>query len=278
MKKGILRRIHSLIVGLFIAGATQVFAGYVDVYWSSYFGFSTTAVTINAGDTVYVVNYDDPDYGWYVAITGDSPEYFYAYLQPGYYTSHVYNNPGTFTFSDDFWEETVYVTVNAAVPLAVAITDPTNNAAFTAPATFPITAVPSGGAGYYDVEFFVGTNSIGDVFDPPYTSTATNLPAGTYTLTAIVTDYNYDRATNAITVTVSGAPAIVLNTPRIAGNQFLFNVAGLTVGKTNVVQYRTNLSAGTWTSAATNVATSSSMTVTNALGVGLRIYRVFQSP
>jgi len=149
---------------------------------------------------------------------------------------------------------------------------------FTAPATFTITAVPSGGTGYYDVEFFVGTNSIGDVFAPPFTSTATNLPAGTYTLTAIVTDYNYNQATNAITITVRSAPSIVLNTPRIAGNQFLFDVAGLTVGQTNVVQYRTNLSTGTWTSTATNVATSSSRTVTNALGGGLRFYRVFQSP
>lgn len=279
MKKRILRRIISLIVGLFITGAAQVFASDAEVDWTSSFGFSTTAVTINAGDAVFIVNYDDPDYGWDVTVTGDSPEYFVVNLPPGgYYTYHVYNNPGTFTFYDDFYDETVYVTVNALVPLAVTITDPTNNAAFTAPATFTITADPSGGAGYYDVEFFVGTNSIGDVFAPPFTSTATNLPAGTYTLTAIVTDYNYNQATNAITITVRSAPSIVLNTPRIAGNQFLFDVAGLTVGQTNVVQYRTNLSTGTWTSTATNVATSSSRTVTNALGVGLCFYRVFQRP
>ena len=279
MKKGILRRINSLIVGLIIAGAAQVFASDTWVYWDSGYGFSTTTVTINAGDAVLIGNYDDPDYGWYVTITGDGPENFSMYLPPGYYDYHVYNNPGTFTFYDDLYEETVYVTVNAAVPLAVTITDPTNNAAFTAPATVPITAVPSGGAGYYDVEFFVGTNSIDDIFDAPYTSTATNLPAGTYTLTAIVTDYNFDQATNAITITVSGAPAIVLSTPRIAGNQFLFNVAGLTVGKTNVVQYCTNLSIGTWIATATNVAASSTRTVTNALGgVGSRCYRVFQRP
>jgi hypothetical protein len=130
----------------------------------------------------------------------------------------------------------------------------------------------------YDVEFFVDTNSIGDVFTAPYTSTVTNLPAGTYTLTAIVTDYNYDQATNAITITVSAAPAIVLSAPRFAGNQFLFDVAGLTVGKTNVVQYCTNLSAGSWTATATNVATSGSRTVTNAPGGAACFYRVFQSP
>src|ERR1035437_3244360 len=277
MKKRILRRINSLIVGLFITGAAQVFASDAEVDWTSSFGFSTTAVTINAGAAVFFVN-DDPDYGWDVTVTGDSPEYFVVDLPPGYYAYYVYNNRGTFTFYDDVYEETVYVTVNAVVPLAVTITDPTNNAAFTAPATFTITADPSGGAGYYDVEFFVGTNSIGDVFAPPFTSTATNLTAGTYTLTAIVTDYNYNQATNAITITVRSAPSIVLNTPRIAGNQFLFDVAGLTVGQTNVVQYRTNLSTGTWTSTATNVATSSSRTVTNALGVGLCFYRVFQRP
>lgn len=261
-----------------MAGATQVFANDAEVDWTSSYGFSTTAVSINAGDAVFIVNYDDPDYGWDVAITGDSPEYFYVYLPAGYYTYHIYNTPGTFTFSDDFYEETVYVTVNALAPLAVTITDPTNNADFTAPATVPITAVPSGGAGYYDVEFFVGTNLIDDIFDAPYTVTATNLPAGTYILTAIATDYNYNQATNVISITVSSAPAIVLNAPRMAGNQFLFNVAGLTVGKTNVVQYCTNLSNGTWTSMATNVASSSSRTVTNAPGVGWRFYRLFQSP
>jgi hypothetical protein len=278
MKKRILRRIHSLLVGLIMIGTTQVYATDAEVYWSSYFGFSTTAVTIDAGDAVFIINYDDPDYGWYVAVTGDSPEYFYMNLPPGYYTYHVYNQPGTFSFSDDFYDETVYVTVNAGVPLAVTITDPANNASFTAPATVPITAVPSGGAGSYDVEFFVGADSIGDVFGAPYTIAAANLPAGTYTLTAIVTDYNFNQAANAINITVSNAPAIALSAPRMAGNQFLFDVAGLTVGKTNVVQYCTNLSTMTWTSTATNVATSSSKTVTNALSSGLRCYRIFQRP
>jgi hypothetical protein len=47
---------------------------------------------------------------------------------------------------------------------------------------------------------------------------------------------------------------------------------------TNVVQYRTNLSAGTWTFLATNVATAASRTVTNAAAAGPRFYRVFQQP
>ena len=79
-------------------------------------------------------------------------------------------------------------------------------------------------------------------------------------------------------VTVKPPSTIALRNPRTAGTQFLFDVAGLTVGTTNVVQYCTNLVAGAWTSTATNVATGTSATITNAPSVGPRYYRVFERP
>ena len=270
------RGVRSLVVASFlVAVATSpTQADDAVVYWDSNSGFSTTFVTINAGDYVYLVNNDDPDFGFPVTIIGNPPESFNIYnLPPGYYSWHQYNNPGTFSFYDNWFIDTVIVQVNSVQPLAVAITDPTNNAAFTAPATFIVTALPSGGAGSYDVEFFVGTNSIGDVFTSPFTNTATALLAGTYAISAVVTDLNFDRATNTISVTVN---PLVLAAPRVVANQFLFDVSGLTVGKTNIVQ--TSGGSATWSGLKTNLAGSISTTITNSLLSGPRLFRVIQLP
>lgn len=185
-------------------------ANNVEVNWTSG-GFSTSQVTINTGDEVDVLNYDDT---FDLQLTGASPESFYFDVPPTdginvYYGYHVYNNPGTFTFSDEF-ADTVTVTVTAPTPLSMTITDPTNNTTFSAPATFDVTAVPTGGSTpYFDVEFFVGTNYTGDATSSPFTATVTNLSQGTYTISAIVTDNSFNTATNSITVNVG--PTILTN-------------------------------------------------------------------
>jgi hypothetical protein len=121
-----------------------------------------------------------------------------------YYVPYIYYNPGTFSFSDEFGNS-VTVTVNSIQPLSVAITAPTNNAVFTAPATFNVTAVPAGGASpYVEMDFYVGTNWAGVAYSSPFTSTVTNLPAGNYNISAVVTDNNFDTATNSILVSVGG--------------------------------------------------------------------------
>lgn len=256
--------------------AFQVRAADADVYWDSFFGFSQGSVTINAGDYVNIINTED-EFGEGLTVYGDPPEYFAVYIQPDYYYyPHQYNNPGTFTFEDQY-SETVWVYVNALLPLSVAITDPTNNTVFTAPATFTITAEPSGGATPYSwVDFYVGTNLIGYTFDAPYTNAVTNLPAGTYTVTAVVVDDSFNEATNAITVIVNSAAPVLLSVPRSSGNQFLFDVNGLTAGKTNILQTSTNFTS--WTSLKTNVAVTSSMTFTNTTGSGSHFFRVLQLP
>lgn len=203
LRIGTVGRFYCLITSLFAFVTWQCQANIVEVDWTSS-GFSTSQITINAGDEVDIYNYD---YNVDLQVTGAPPEGFYSDIPPTdgydvYYLPYVYSNPGTFSFSDEFGD-TVTVTVNSIQPLSVAITAPTNNAVFTAPATFAVTAVPAGGAPpYAEVQFFVGTNLTDVVYSPPFTSTVTNLPAGSYDISAVATDNSFNTATNSILVTV----------------------------------------------------------------------------
>jgi plastocyanin len=81
------------------------------------------------------------------------------------------------------------------------------------------------------------------------------------------------------TITVSPAvvtPVIKLESPRMAGGQFLFEATGLTTGKTNVLLSSTNLT--TWLPVSTNAAASGSITFSNATVLGRGCYRVVELP
>jgi len=80
--------------------------------------------------------------------------------------------------------------------------------------------------------------------------------------------------TGTIIVTTPQVQAIVLQSPRVTGGQFLFDVSGLTPGQTNVVQTSTNLVQ--WSTVSTNIASSSSRTITNTLSPGTRLFRVVE--
>ena len=163
------------------------------------------------------------------------------------------------------------------IPPSVTITNPATNALFTAPATFLFQADASDtdADGLSDVEFYVGTNLVDDVFSSPFTTTVTNLAAGTYILTAIAYDNAGGTATNSITVYVQGG--ITLTAPKIVAGRFLFNASGLAVGKTNVLQNLTDLLTKNWVSVATNVATTNTMSFTNAAS-GRAFFRLLQLP
>src|SRR5215831_18218407 len=180
-RKGTFGQLHCLIAASFIFAAGQCQANTTEVDWT-YSGFSTSHITINAGDEVDIVNYDYTDD---LLVTGAPPEGFYSDVPPFdgtyvYYVPYVYHNPGTFSFSDQYGD-TVTVSVNSTAPLSVAITAPPNSAVFTAPATFGVTAVPAGGSPpYARVQFLVGTNLTGVVSNSPFTVTVSNLFAGNY--------------------------------------------------------------------------------------------------
>jgi hypothetical protein len=208
MKRVTAWSLYPLIASLLIFATPQSQANNIEVDWTSS-GFYTSHITINAGDEVDIVNFDDT---FDLLLTGAPPEGFYADIPPSdgvyvYYMPYVYSHPGTFSFSDEF-SDSVTVTVNSTQPLSVAITAPTNNAVFTAPATFTVTAVPAGGiTPYAQMQFFLRANLAGVAYNAPFTNRVTNLTAGTYNISAVVTDNTSKTATNSILVTV-GLPVI----------------------------------------------------------------------
>lgn len=210
------RTFHSLycliVAGVCAFSASHSLANTVEVDWDSIDGFAPDPVTINAGDTIDFVNLDET---FDLQLTGNPPEAYTADLPASdgitvYYVPVDYSSPGTYTASDEFGDvETIFV--NSTTPLSVAITSPTNGTVFTAPASFTVTATPAGGSGSYnDVQIFVGSNSIADVFSAPYSATAANLPVGNYVISAIATDTAFNTASNSIAVTV-GSPIFTNN-------------------------------------------------------------------
>ncbi len=274
-----MRGVIALMVSLVVSAAAQV---RTDVGWDSDLGFYPDVVVISPGDTVRWVNVDS--YGFPVQVVSDapfgSPGYFSFYLVDfGDSTDVTFNTQGTFGYHSSF-EDQGYVVVN--IPPLVAITNPPDNAVFSAPATFTVEASASDTADdmVVAVEFLLGTsdstNSLGADLSAPYSAAVTELAAGSYRLIAVATDSYLAQATNSITITVGSGAVISLNTPRVAGNRFVFEVTGLSVGKTNILQTSTYLSS--WSGIRTNVASASSTSVTNITGPGPHFYRVIQLP
>ena len=94
---------------------------------------------------------------------------------------------------------------------SVSLTAPAGGATYTAPATVTITAAASDGDGTVSrVDFYAGATLLGSDASSPYSIAWSNVPAGTYSLTAVATDDDNGSTTSAArTITVNG-PA---NTP-----------------------------------------------------------------
>lgn len=108
--------------------------------------------------------------------------------------------------------ELVITTTNSAP--AVAITVPTNNAPFAAPANISITATATDDDSVAQVEFFAGTTSLGVDTTPPYTVSWNGVAAGNYALTARATDNFGLIATSAVVNVVSDiAPSVTVTNP-----------------------------------------------------------------
>ena len=124
-------------------------------------------------------------------------------------SSAAYDDTGLAT-----WSSSVHVTVEAApsnTPPTVSITSPGSGATFTAPASIAISANAADSNGTVSrVDFYAGTQLVGSDTTAGYGVTWSNVPAGTYSLTAVAHD-NAGAATTsaAVTVTVNPAP----NTP-----------------------------------------------------------------
>lgn len=272
MKTGLLAVIF--FTGLFCSVAPQARAD-ATVYWDYDYGFSPDTVVIGPGEVVTWYNFDP--YGFDVNVIFNNG---FSFFLPNYYGQAVMfpSQTGIYSYHSD-WGDPGAVIVN--LPPFVAITNPPNSAVFPAPAAFTVQATASDTADDYvsGVQFYIATNAslnfITNVFDAPYAAQVTNLGPGTYTLTAVATDSRGAQATNSITVTVSNS-SITLTAPRISAGRFVFNVTGLTVGKTNVVQTSANLFS--WMPIQTNIAASASLAVTNGITSGSHFYRILQMP
>lgn len=275
MRKNFLRGwTGAIALGLLAATAPRV-KGDADIYWTFLGGFNPSTVVIGPSETVYWSNVDPFGFDLVLILEG----YGSLVVEPGWTAWATFSSPGSYWFSSDDGDQG---TVSVNVPPTVAITQPTDGAVFSAPASFLIEADVSETADdqVVHVEFFVGsnetTNSIADDYEAPFSASATNLAVGAYMLLAVATDSRGWSATNAIAITASSSTPIHLSAPRMAGGQFLFDAAGLTVGKTNVVQTSTNLT--NWTSIKTNFAAAVAATITNAVTAGPRFFRVLQWP
>jgi regulation of enolase protein 1 (concanavalin A-like superfamily) len=111
------------------------------------------------------------------------------------------------------------ITVANNQPPTVSLTSPANGATFTAPATVAMSATAGDTDGTIaGVDFFAGTTLVGSATVSPYNVTWSNVPAGTYSLTAVARDDSGAATTSAArTITVSNppnqAPAVSLTAP-----------------------------------------------------------------
>jgi RHS repeat-associated protein len=110
---------------------------------------------------------------------------------------------------------------------SVSLTSPTGNASFKAPANIPLAVqVADADGSIANVEFFHGTTLITALSAPPYSFVWTEVPQGSYVLTARVTDNLGGTVTSvSVSVTVNAAEAKLyyihvdhLNTPRLVAD------------------------------------------------------------
>src|SRR5207247_6904806 len=117
-------------------------------------------------------------------------------------TAKATNDKGDTDLSD-----AVSITVNS-LP-SVSLTSPGSNAAFKAPANIPLAVqVADTDGSIANVEYFYGTTLIPSSSGPPYGFVWTDVPQGTYVLSARVTDNLGASATSVpVSVTVNAAEA-----------------------------------------------------------------------
>ncbi|HWR77548.1 MAG TPA: Ig-like domain-containing protein [Thiobacillus sp.] len=147
----------------------------------------------------------------------------------------------------------VYAADPANTAPAISLNFPMASATYTAPASVPLSPAVSDNGSINRVEFYVNNALLGTLTAPPYNSTWSNAPAGTYTIAAKAYD-NLGVATVSATKTITVyatsasnvAPAVTLGSPI---NNATYNVPGTVVfsaaatdtdGTINRVEYYAN--------------------------------------
>jgi hypothetical protein len=166
------------------------------------------------------------------------------------------------------------------LPPTVSLTNPAAGSVFAAPAKVTLQASAAASSGTVtNVQFLAGTSVVANVTAAPFTAVANNLAAGSYTLSAIAMDNNGTAATNQVPITVVTPVPVLASAPqRVAPGQFRFSFTGNT-GLSYFIQSSTNLFSPTWTTLATNQATSGSIDFTDLNATqNTEFYRVGRLP
>ncbi len=213
----------------------------------------------------------------------DSVEFFRGSTLIGIATAPPYTfdvnglNSGTYTFSavavdDEGLTASSSITIIVNALPSVTMLTPTNGAAFSSPYKGLIQASAVDGDGSItNVEFFIGTNSIGNATRSPYVVLAPNLGQGSYTVKATATDNRGGTTTSAgvnFTVFTRTTLSSVLRT----NGQTRFNITGV-AGQVYIIEASTNLTS--WSAISTNTAPSATFPFTDtSTTVPKRFYRV----
>ena len=112
------------------------------------------------------------------------------------------------------WSGAVAVTVNANSPPAVSLTSPLGGTSFTAPAAIGLIATASDPDGSIQkVDFYNGGTLVGTATTAPYVFTWLNVPAGTYSVSAVARDNLGATAVSTwSSVTVTSSSTTLLST------------------------------------------------------------------
>jgi plastocyanin len=240
------------------------------------FTFTPRVLTITNSDTVTWVNTSGLNHdttssnGVWASQPFHSPTTF----------SFKFNNNGSFPYycvSHRFNNQNGTINVVAA-PNArptVTITNPANNTVFTAPATFKIEARATDTDGTISQVQFTGPggSSITDTITP-FSATATDVPTGNYTITAVATDNSGGKETNSIAVIVKNPPTpVVLAMPAIGSTNITLSFLSES-GRTYTVEFKPQLDSAQWQTLSNFVANGTNATVSDTNTNAQRFYRV----
>ncbi len=228
------------------------------------FAFNPTSTTINVNDQViWTWGGSAPHSTTSDTLLWDSP------IQTAGTFTNTFTSSGSFPYHcavHTFMTASITVQQAVNVPPTVTVTNPPDGTVLSAPATITLAASASASVGSVtNVQFFQGTTSLGNVTSSPYSVVVNNLGAGDYTFSAVASDSDGLRATNAIAVHVVTPVPIVLSAPQwVSPSKFQFNYSanpGLTyvvlrsVALPNLTPISTNKAAGSTVNFVDNSAT-----------------------
>jgi hypothetical protein len=160
-----------------------------------------------------------------------------------------------------------------AIAPSVSITSPSSGAVFAAPANIKLTssATVSGGT-VTNVQYFAGTNSLGQATVAPFSVTGSIVAAGSYALSAVATAAGVSATSAVVNITVIVPTPVSLGAPTISNGLFSFSYSA-NPGLSYVVQSSSDLF--NWVSVSTNVASASPVFFSDGLVANPpRYYRV----